>query len=104
MTGRALLRLCLCGASRSLIRIKTRGSTLTVIAAMIALSACADKSPPPLPTPGPDLCLSYSSYNYNKAAAAVENIANLRAHNSNEATFYEKCVAHRQGTKPGGSR
>ena len=71
---------------------------------MMALSACADKSPPPLPTPGPDLCLSYSSYNYNKAAAAVEDIANLRAHNSNEATFYEKCVAHRQGTKPGGSR
>lgn len=74
--------------------------------ALSGLTACSSGpgKMPPIATPGPDLCLSYTAYNYNKPAAAVEDIANLRAHNSNEAVFYDKCVANKQGNKPGGSR
>lgn len=63
--------------------------------ALLLLAACPDKTAlPPLPAPGPSMCNSYTPYNYSKAAAAVEDIANIRAHNSNESAFYECITNH----------
>ena len=59
---------------------------------------------PPLPTPGPDMCIEYRSYRYSPKAAAYETKAALDAHNGNEAVFYEKCIAPKQGINPGGPR
>jgi hypothetical protein len=68
---------------------------------VLALSACASKTElPPLPPPGPSMCGGYTSYNYSKAAAAVEDIANLRAHNSNEAVHYDGCIANHPKLDP----
>lgn len=59
---------------------------------VLTLGACADKADlSPLP-PRADLCVHYSSFRYSAAAAAVEAMAALDAHNSNEAAFAEKCL------------
>jgi hypothetical protein len=66
----------------------------------LLLGACGSKTElPPLPTPGPDMCARYTSYNYSNAAAAVEDIANIRAHNANEAAFYE-CITNHPALDP----
>lgn len=65
------------------------------VLALLALTACGSKTElPPLPPPGPDMCVSYSSFRYGAAAAQVEEIASLRAHNANEATYYDRCVTN----------
>jgi len=82
--------------------------TIQIVALLAApvLQACgSDRAEfSPLPTPGPDMCIEYRSYRYSPKAAAYETKAALDAHNGNEAVFYEKCIAPKQGTKPGGPR
>lgn len=68
----------------------------------LCVTACAPSAKlPPLPTPGPDYCLSYNSYRYSPAAAQVEAVASLVAHNTNEAIFHEKCLSQAKDRKGG---
>jgi hypothetical protein len=59
----------------------------------VLVSGCAAKPELPLPPPRADMCAGdYQSFRYGKAAAAVEEIAALRAHNFNEARYEQRCL------------
>lgn len=83
-----------------------RAVAFIALIAMPLLQACGPNRTelPPLPTPGPDMCIEYRSYRYSREAAVHETKAALDAHNGNETVFYDKCIARKQGTNPGGSR
>jgi hypothetical protein len=83
-----------------------RAAPFIALLAAPLLQACGSNRAelPPLPTTGPDMCIEYRSYRYSREAAAHEAKAALDAHNGNEAVFYDKCIAGRQGTGPGVSR
>lgn len=66
---------------------------LFAFASVAFLAGCATKPDPlPLPPPRADLCTHYTSWLMSPPAAAVETIGNLRAHASNQAAHYEKCL------------
>jgi hypothetical protein len=72
----------------------------SVIAAATMVAACTAKPElPPLP-PTADGCALYSSYNYSPAAAAVESLDAITKHHSNEAWFYQHCVADHPALDP----
>ena len=83
-----------------------RAAVVIALLATPLLQACGSNRAelPPLPTPGPDMCIEYRSYRYSREAAAREAKAALDAHNGNEAVFYDKCIARKQGTNQGGPR
>lgn len=69
------------------------------------LVGCSGASKLPAPRPSADMCDGdYKSYRYSTAAAQVETIEAITSHNFNESRFYDRCIAHLQGNKPGGSR
>jgi hypothetical protein len=73
-----------------------------IAAALVALSACADKAPPPLASPDPSYCAWYSPFAYSPAAAAVENVESLRVHIGNESRYADRCLSRQDA--PGGPR
>ena len=69
----------------------------------LALSACSTAPKLPPPRPAADMCDGdYKSYRYGDAAAKVEKIDALMAHNFNEARFHERCLL--DPTRKGGPR
>lgn len=66
---------------------------VSLLAALLFLVGCASKPELPQAPLRADMCQGdYQSFRYGKAAAALEEIAALRAHNFNEARYAERCL------------